>query len=311
MDEKQLTIEEFPAIDDGWWESILLEEERNSNKKKRSKDTLGRRNSDNHLNWDYAVEVFNRDQRIHLSVINFNKGGLLVDWNGINGFIPCSHLIDLPPQLTKEDRDRSLSSYVGKSICVKIIECLPGKGRLVFSERAAQTKSGRRTELMNDLQVGQRVFGNVTNITDFGVFVDLGGVEGLIHLSELSWGRVDHPSMVLEVGQKVNVLILEIQPDRCRVALSLKRLVPNPWVGVEKKYHENQIVPAQITSLTSYGAFALLDDCIEGLIHFSEIPLKDKENINDYLKPGDKILVKVLKVDISRQRLGLSLNFDK
>jgi len=311
MDEKQFTIEEFPAIDDGWWESILSEEQRNSNKKKRSKDPLGQRNSDNHLNWDYAVEVFNRDQIIHLSVINFNKGGLLVDWNGINGFIPCSHLVDLPPQLTKEDRDRSLSSYVGMSLCVKIIECLPGKGRLVFSERAAQTKSGRRTELMNDLQVGQMVFGNVTNITDFGVFVDLGGVEGLIHLSELSWGRVDHPSMVLEVGQKVKVLILEIQPDRCRVALSLKRLVPNPWIGIEKKYHENQVVPVEITSLTSYGAFARLDECIEGLIHFSEIPLKDKENIKDYLKPGDKILVKILKVDISRQRLGLSLNFEK
>ena len=307
MDNKQLTIEEFPAIDDGWWESILAEEGIRKNRKK-SKQSFGLKSSDNHLNWDIAVNVFNRDQIVHLKVMNFNKGGLLVNWNGIQGFIPCSHLIDLSPNLSKDERDRSLSSFVGKSICGKIIECLPGEGRLVFSERAAQTKSGSRTELMNNLQVGETVHGNVTNITDFGVFVDLGGVEGLIHLSELSWGRVNHPSKILEVGQKVNVLILEIQPDKCRIALSLKRLSPNPWEGVQNKYHENQIVPVEITSLTPYGAFARLDDCIEGLIHFSEIPLLENETLKDHLKPGDKIQVKVIKVDYFRQRLGLSLN---
>ena len=311
MDDKQLAFEDFPAIDDGWWESILAEEEGFRYNKKKSKASFAPKSTDNHLNWDSAVDIFNRDQIIHLTVVNFNKGGLLVDQNGIHGFIPCSHLIDLSPYLTKEERDRSLSSYVGKSVCVKIIECLPNEGRLVFSERAAQTKSGRRTELMDKLQVGHSVTGNVTNITDFGVFVDLGGIEGLIHLSELSWGRVDHPLKFIDIGQKVNVLILEIQPERCRVALSLKRLTPNPWIGVENKYHENQIVPVEITSLTSYGAFARLDDSIEGLIHFSEIPMKNNENIKDYLKPGDKILVKILKVDISRHRLGLSMNFEK
>ena len=310
MDDKQLAIDELSAIDDAWWESILAEEEIHSNKKK-SKASFGPIRSGKDLNWEKAIEIFERDQIIIMNVINLNKGGLLVEQQNIHGFIPCSHLVDLSPNMNKEERDRFLSAYLGKKVRVKIIECLPGEGRLVFSERAAQTESGRRTELMENLQVGQTVCGVVTNITDFGIFVDLGGVEGLIHISELSWGRVDHPSKILVLGQNINVLILEIQPDRCRVALSLKRLAPNPWIGVEDNYHENQIVPVEITSLTSYGAFARVDDCIEGLIHFSEIPLLDNKNIKDVLKPGDKIMVKVLKVDISRQRLGLSLNFEE
>jgi len=310
MENNQLATEKLTPIDDAWWESILAEDEIPSNKKN-SKASFGIKRSNIDLNWEHAIEIFERDQIIIMNVINLNKGGLLVEQKDIHGFIPCSHLVDLSPNMNKEERDRSLTAYLGKKVRLKIIECLPAEGRLVFSERAAQTESGRRTELMENLQVGQSVCGVVTNITDFGVFVDLGGVEGLIHISELSWGRVDHPSKILTLGQKVNVIILEIQPDRCRVALSLKRLAPNPWIGVEEIYSENQIVPVEITSLTTYGAFARVDDCIEGLIHFSEIPLMDNEKIKDVLKPGDKIMVKILKVDISRQRLGLSLNFQK
>ena len=310
MVDNQLVIDELTPIDDAWWESILAEDEKLNNKKS-SKANFGTKKRCVDLNWEHALEIFERDQIISLNVINLNKGGLLVEQKDIHGFIPCSHLVELSPNMEKEERDRFLSSYIGKKVRVKIIECLPDEGRLVFSERAAQTEAGRRTELMENLQVGQNVCGVVTNITDFGVFVDLGGVEGLIHISELSWGRVDHPSKILELGQKISVLILEIQPDRCRIALSIKRLVVNPWIGVEDTYHENQIVPVEVTSLTSYGAFARVDDCIEGLIHFSEIPLLDNENIKDVLKPGDKIMVKILKVDISRQRLGLSLNFEK
>jgi small subunit ribosomal protein S1 len=310
MHDEKLAIEELSAIDDGWWESILAEEEIRSNKKK-FKSNIGLYRSGFDLNWENAIENFERDQIIIMDVININKGGLLVVHKNFHGFIPCSHLIDLSPNMNKEERDKSLSAYLGKKVRVKIIECLPCEGKLVFSERAAQTESGRRTELMKNLQVGQSICGVVTNITDFGVFVDLGGVEGLIHISELSWGRVDHPSKILVLGQKVNVLILEIQLDRCRVALSIKRLTPNPWIGIDGTYHENQIIPVEITSLASYGAFARVDDCIEGLIHYSEIPLLENRNIKDVIKPGDKIMVKVIKVDISRQRLGLSLNFEK
>lgn len=311
MGNKQFAIDELPAIDDGWWESILAEDEGNRNNKKSSRPINRHDRSSISLDWERACDIFKQDQIILMPVTSFNKGGLLVDQDGIHGFIPCSHLVNLAPQVSKEELERCLSAYVGKSLNLKIIECVPDEGRLVFSERAAQTEPGRRTELMENLQVGQKVGGEVTNITEFGVFVDLGGVEGLIHISELSWGRVDHPSKILKIGQKVDVLILEILPERCRVALSLKRLVPNPWIGVENKYRKNQIVQVVITSLASFGAFARVEDGLEGLIHFSEIPLLPNRNINDIIKPGDKIMVKIMKVDISRQRLGLSLNLEK
>lgn len=310
MEDNLLAIEEITPIDDAWWESILSDDEF-QNTKKNSKEKKGIKKPGVDLNWEQAIKIFEQDQIICLNVINLNKGGLLVENKDFHGFIPCSHLIGLSPNMEKIERERCLAAYLGKKIRVKIIECIPVEGRLVFSERAAQTESGRRTELMNKLEVGQIADGVVTNITDFGVFVDLGGLEGLIHISELSWGRVDHPSKFLNYGQKVKVLILEIQPDRCRIALSLKRLVPNPWTNIEDIYQENQIIPVEITSLTSYGAFARVDDCIEGLIHFSEIPFLDNKNIRSVLKPGEKIFVKVLKVDISRQRLGLSLNFER
>jgi len=310
MDDEQLAIEEFSAIDDAWWESILAEDNNRSIKNNHTSNR-GSNSSGIDINWEYAIDIFEKDQIIIMDVFHVNKGGLLVDHKDLRGFIPCSHLIDLSPNLDRSEREKALSTYLGKRIRVKIIECIPDEGKLVFSERAAQVESGRRMELMENLQVGHVVCGVVTNITDFGVFVDLGGIEGLIHISELSWGRVDHPSKILGLGQSVNVLIIEIQPDRCRVALSIKRLKPNPWIIVEETYRENQIIPVEVTTLTSYGAFARVDDCIEGLIHFSEIPLSDKMNIKDVLKPGDKIMAKVLRVDISRQRLGLSLNFEK
>ena len=309
MEDKKQVINEYSVIDESWWESILDEDE-TLDERKNHKPSVVIRKSGEDLNWKYALELFQRDQIITLEVVNYNKGGLLVTHNDIQGFIPSSHLVDLSPDMNKVERERSLLAYIGKKVRLKVIECYPSEGRLVFSERAAQAEAGKRKEIMENLQVGKNVCGKVTNITDFGVFVDLGGVEGLIHISELSWGRVDHPSSILELGQKVVVLVLEIQPERCRVALSLKRMTPNPWNGIDEIYQQNQIIPVVITSVTSYGAFARVDDCIEGLIHFSEIPLLDKMNIKDVLKPGDKINVKILQVDVSRQRLGLSLNID-
>jgi small subunit ribosomal protein S1 len=311
MVNKQFSFDEIPTIDDGWWESVLAEDTGKRINKKIPGHIDGHDKLSKGLNWERACNIFNQDQIIIMLVTSFNKGGLLADQDGIHGFIPSSHLVDLSPQMTKEERERCLSAYVGKKLSLKIIECVPDEGRLVFSERAAKTEPGRRTELMENLQIGQKVSGEVTNITDFGVFVDLGGVEGLIHISELSWGRVNHPSQMLKIGQNVDVLILEILPERCRVALSLKRLVSNPWDGVESKYRKNQIVPVVITSLTSFGAFARVGEDLEGLIHSTEIPLSPNTTIKDVLHPGDEVMVKIMKVDISRQRLGLSLNLDQ
>jgi small subunit ribosomal protein S1 len=148
----------------------------------------------------------------------------------------------------------------------------------------------------------------VTNVTDFGVFIDLGGVEGLIHISELSWGRVIHPSHILKLGQEVEVLVLDIAAERCRVALSLKRLQSNPWERAESSFGANSIIPATITSVVSYGAFARLDAGVEGLIHASEMPLPEGSLVKDILSEGQRVDVRVLHVDAARQRLGLSMN---
>jgi small subunit ribosomal protein S1 len=164
--------------------------------------------------------------------------------------------------------------------------------------------------IFGSLQSGQHVTGEVTNVTDFGVFVDLGGVEGLIHISELSWGRVGHPSDILEVGQRVEVVVLEVTPERCRVALSLKRLFPNPWEDAAERYPVGAVVPAVITALVPFGAFARLEEGLEGLIHVSEIPLPANVAPKDILAPGQSVQVRILQVEVPRQRLGLSMRLD-
>jgi small subunit ribosomal protein S1 len=147
----------------------------------------------------------------------------------------------------------------------------------------------------------------VTNVTEFGVFVDLGGVEGLIHISELSWGRVTHPDQVCQIGQHVNVQVMEVAPERCRIALSLKRLLPNPWEYAQQRYPINIIVPAVVTAVVPFGVFARIEEGLEGLIHASEIPLPPNKSIKDFLIPGQRVQVRVLQVEPARQRLGLSM----
>ena len=191
-----------------------------------------------------------------------------------------------------------------------MIECVPEDGRVVFSERAAQSESGKRAELFHALQPGQHVKGVITNITDFGVFVDLGGVEGLIHISELSWGRVSHPTQIVKMGQTIDVQVLELAPERCRVALSLKRLLSNPWQNAAADFPEGCIKSAVITSVLSYGAFARLDAGVEGLIHASEIPQTDGKPLKETLSEGQAVQVRILHLDAAHQRMGLSMRLE-
>jgi len=260
--------------------------------------------------WEQAKALYRQDQIVTLTVTDFNRGGLLVEGEGMHGFIPCSHLMDMPAQVDEKGREECLSGYVGRKLRLKVIECVPEEGRIVFSERAARAEAGKRMQLFNSLQVGQLVTGEVTNVTEFGAFVDLGGLEGLIHISELSWGRVSHPGQVLNVGQRVEVLVQEVSLDRCRVALSLKRLCPNPWEMAEARYSINQVVPAVITTLVPFGAFARLEEGLEGLIHTSEIPIPPNVALRDVLTPGQDVQVRILQVEIARQRLSLSLKVD-
>jgi small subunit ribosomal protein S1 len=300
---------ELALYDEGWWASLLAEEEsrmgpvavRTPKVEERGKMLV---------DWEQAMALYHQDQIVTLTVTDYNRGGLLVEGEGLHGFIPCSHLVDMPVQVDEKGREECLSGYVGRKLRLKVIECVPEEGRIVFSERAARAEAGKRTQLFNSLQVGQRVTGEVTNVTDFGAFIDLGGLEGLIHISELSWGRVSHPGQVLNVGQHVEVLVQEVSPDRCRVALSLKRLCPNPWETAEARYSINQVVPAVITTLVPFGAFARLEEGLEGLIHTSEIPIPPNAELKDVLTPGQDVQVRILQVEIARQRLSLSLKVD-
>jgi len=251
------------------------------------------------------MEVYNQDQIVTLTVTSYNRCGLLVEGLHLQGFVPYSHLVDMVSQ-NEQERDHFLSEYVGRDLRLKFIECVPDKGRIVFSERAARADPGRRTQLFSSLKSGDVTMGEVTNVTDFGVFVDLGGVEGLIHISELSWGRVIHPSSILHLGQKIEVQVLDILLERSRIALSLKRLKPNPWETAAQRYSVDDIVPATITTVVSFGVFARLEEGLEGLVHVSEM---EPEGIivKDVFTEAQHINVRILHIEPEHQRLGLSL----
>ena len=307
MVKEEFTEKDAPVRDDGWWASVLAEEESRAGA---STPKIGR--AEDHskppLDWSRALNLYRQDEIVSMTVSGYNRGGLLVEGDELYGFVPCSHLVDMPVQAAEDCRSEFLVNYVGKTLKLKVIECVQEEGRMVFSERAARAEAGKRPMLFGSLQAGQRVVGEVTNVTDFGAFVDLGGVEGLIHISELSWGRVAHPSQVVQIGQKVEVLVLDVAPERCRIALSLKRLFPNPWETVEQRYPINGVFPAVITALVPFGAFARLEEGLEGLIHTSEIILPEGVNVKDFLVPGKTLQVRVLQVEASRQRLGLSMH---
>ena len=320
----------MPVIDEGWWSSVLAEEGRNS---VTSPPRLAGNRADvfqspeaklspgssmpkepmekkSVANWDQVKDMYMRDQIVALSVTGHNRGGLLVEGNGLYGFVPFSHLVGLTDKTENPDRDHDLESYVGRSLSLKVIECVPEDERVVFSERAAQSEPGKRAELFHALQPGQNVKGIVTNITDFGVFVDLGGVEGLVHISELSWGRVSHPSQIVKMSSEIDVQVLDLAPERCRVALSLKRLQPNPWQTAPVDFPKGCVKSATITSVLSFGAFARLEEGVEGLIHASEIPLVEGKPLKEILSEGQAVQVRVLHLDPSHQRMGLSMRLE-
>ena len=311
-------------IDDSWWMAILEEveekyssttkvkkQESYKNRERGSKLNANSRSKDIEIDWEKAEELYCRDQVIEMDVTGFNRGGILVACDDLLGFVPISHLVAISSKSNDHAGvQKDLEDYQGKSLRLKVIECDPQRGRVVFSERAAKADTGRRIQILDDLVEGDCVQGNITTITDFGAFVDLGGIEGLIHISELSWGRVCHPGDVVSEGDHVQVCVIQIDRNRSRVALSLKRLLKNPWEDAETKYFQGQIVDAEITSVVSYGAFARIESGLDGLIHASELGNdgNDGSKPNEILREGQRVKVCVLQIDSSRQRLGLSLH---
>jgi small subunit ribosomal protein S1 len=307
-----------PEIDEAWWSALLADEEKhlyNGGKDalleedyEQEAHSTKRAQKPGEIDWQMVRNLFNSDQVITLEITGFNRGGLLVAGGGLHGFVPISHLLEINCLGNENERDKVLAGYVGRTVAFKVIECDPERGRVVFSERAALAESGKRNLLFDEIYPGKCVCGIITNITEFGVFVDLGGVEGLIHVSELSWGRVRHPTEVAKVGENVQAYVIQVDQDRSRIALSLKRLIPNPWETAEERYHPGQVVSAVITSLVPFGAFARLEEGLDGLIHSSEFADADSED--EGLYEGQEVQVKILNVNAARQRLGLSLNLN-
>src|SRR5215207_3485234 len=309
----------MPPTDEGWWESVLAEERLHAPPHSQPYAVIKPKPVSQvrveatqvvvpvHADWTEVKELYSHDRIIAMKVTGHNRGGLLVETDALSGFIPFSHLIELAGKDQESDRDVSLESYMGKTLNVKVIECVPEDGRVVFSERAALAEPGIRSKLFHSLVAGTHLRGTVTNITDFGVFVDLGGVEGLIHISELSWGRVSHPNQIVSLSEEIDVQVLDISPERCRVALSLKRLTSNPWENASTDFAVGTIHNAVITSVLSYGAFARIEAGVEGLIHGSEMVLEPNQTPRELLFEGQQLQVRILHVDATHQRMGLSL----
>jgi len=306
-------------MDEAWWEAVLAGEEAASkalnnhgyhptiHKGAWDEEQIEEPNVD-HLDWQQAIELYESDQVVQLMVTGCNRGGLLVNGPQLQGFVPISHLIQTP--CMAEDDEEWLTRYVGKSLDLKVIECDQERGRVVFSERAAQSSPGSRNQLLKNLCPGCCATGMVTNITEFGVFVDLGGVEGLVHVSEISWGRVQHPAEIVSLGESVLVYVISVDAKRARVALSLKRLHPNPWETAEERYTPGRIVDAVVTSIVPFGAFARLEEGLDGLIHISEILSEEGAFSGVSLQEGQKVRVRVMHVNAAKQRLGLSMNLE-
>lgn len=257
--------------------------------------------------WQLAQEMFDTDQKFHLLVTGYNKGGLLVQWKGIQGFVPASQLVELPQFHVERERVRALKDWQDKTLTLKIIEVNRATNRLILSERAAQVRAEERQNLLAYIHIGDRLEGSVTNLTNFGVFVDLGGVEGLIHISELSWSRVLHPSDIVQPGDTLKVLVLNIDRHNQRVALSRKQLKNDPWRTAETRYRPGQLVKGEVSNIVSFGAFVLLEEELEGLIHISELAEGSFLHPRNVVELGMSVVARILTVDSANKRLALSL----
>ena len=262
--------------------------------------------------WRIAEEQYKNNELLKAKVIDFNKGGLIVDVAGIRGFVPISQILNLKREEVasggeNQETAAKLQGMKDKELQLKIIEINRARNRLILSERLAaqEWRQRRREELLDELKPGEVRHGVVSNLANFGAFVDLGGADGLVHISQLAWSRVNHPSEVLKVGQEVEVQVLSVDKEKKKIALSIKRAEVDPWTTVEQRYIPGQVVTGTITKIAPFGAFARIEDGIEGLIHLSELPpgMDPKASLHE----GQQLQLRILRIDAERRRLGLSL----
>ena len=258
--------------------------------------------------WLKAEQMLESGELYEGEVAGYNRGGLIVRFGKIRGFVPASQIVGLPRRLREEQRRQRLEAMIGEKMGLRIIEVDRHRRRLIFSQRRALRawQELQRERVMTELTEGETQHGKVTSITNFGAFVDLGGADGLIHVSELSWGRVDNPRQVLKVGQEVDVYVLDVDRQRKRIALSLKKLQPDPWTIVDDHYRVGQLVEGRVTRVLDFGAFVELDLGVEGLLHASEMIGTPELPPSDIVHPGETLLVKIIRIESRRRRLALS-----
>ena len=274
--------------------------------------------------WIFLEKAHSSGETIIGKIAGFNRGGSIVEVEGVQGFVPMSQLVSVPrerfrlyqeseQQRLSDDERRSLQAAQaaehGKELTMKVLEVNHQRNRAIFSEREAvkESREALKAKLIEELEEGQTKQGTVTGISSFGAFVDIGGADGLIHISELSWSMVNTPEEVVRVGQKLDVYVLRVDADSKKIALSLRRLQPEPWETIHERHNIGDVVAATVTKLTNFGAFARVEDSIEGLIHISELSPRMINHPREVVREGEQIQVKILRIEPERRRLGLSL----
>lgn len=271
--------------------------------------------------WRELEKLQDTNETVEGQILAFNKGGAIVDVQKVNGFVPMSQLVSVSREIFRETPDGEQDSEAaarraqlqerdtGKVLQLKILEINRSRNRAIFSERQAvqEWRDAQKARLVQELQVGEIRSGEVTGISSFGAFVDLGGADGLIHISEMSWGPVGKPDDVVSIGDQIKVYVLRVDVENRKIALSLRRLEPEPWETIHERLHVDDIVDAKITKLTNFGAFARVEGNIEGLIHISELSDRVIGHPREVVSEGDDVRLKVLRIEPERRRLGLSL----
>ncbi|MGB0388413.1 MAG: 30S ribosomal protein S1 [Ardenticatenaceae bacterium] len=259
--------------------------------------------------WNLAQSYMNSGQIFEAEVQGHNKGGVIVPFGRLRGFIPASQIQGLVQRTNSGNRMERLEQMLGNRLKVKVIEVHQKRRRLILSERAAmkEWRAENKTRLLDELQEGEVRSGVVTNLMNFGAFVDLGGADGLVHVSEMAWHRVKHPKEVVEVGQKVEVYVLNVDRIGERIALSMKRLAADPWTQAASKYTVGDVVEGEITNLTDFGAFARMEPGIEGLIHISELSNEKVSHPREVIHRGQRMSLRIISIDIDQKRIGLSV----
>lgn len=255
--------------------------------------------------WERARELLKSEEVDNVRVTGNNRGGILVRWRRLEGFIPSSHLTSASPA---SDRREAWNQLFGEELVVKVIEVDQDRRRLIFSEREAQRewRAQQKARLLAELQEGDVVQGTVTGLRDFGAFVNLGGADGLIHVSELAWHRVDHPRDILKVGEKIEVYVLNLDRSSNRIALSRKRLLRDPWEEASERYHEGQLVEGTVTNVVDFGAFVALDNGLEGLLHLSEMGDGSLKEPYSYVKKSDRLSLRISHLEPEKRRVGFT-----